>query len=153
MPYPKSDISISTPDPNVFCNTAPLTRLYAVNTDAGYNYQWYQNGNPVGTDTPQYTATAEGVYYVEITDVNGCIFPSNSISVIEDCSGGGGPGGCPFLANLDFTIQTTPTCDVHNYQNTSSGFIPGTISWNFDDPASGADNTSNLDNPSLIRMR
>ncbi|MCO6475032.1 MAG: PKD domain-containing protein, partial [Phaeodactylibacter sp.] len=147
-PYPRSDISISTPDPNVFCNAAPFTRLYAVNTNAGYDYQWYQDGSPVGTNAPPYTATAEGVYYVEITDINGCTFRSNSIPVIEDCSGGGGPGGCPFLANVDFTIQTTPACDVHDYQNTSGGFIPGTISWNFDDPASGADNISNLDNPS-----
>ncbi|MCO6488322.1 MAG: PKD domain-containing protein [Phaeodactylibacter sp.] len=149
MPYPESDISISTPDPNVFCNVAPLTRLFALNTDAGYNYQWYQDGNPVGTDAPQYTATATGVYYVEITDVNGCTFRSNSIAVIEDCSGGGGPGGgCPFLVNLDFDILPTPACDIHDYQNTSSGYIPGTTSWFFDDPASGANNISNLDNPS-----
>ncbi|MCB9290888.1 MAG: PKD domain-containing protein [Lewinellaceae bacterium] len=148
MPYPESDISISTPDPTVFCNVGPLTRLYAVNTDAGYSYQWYQGSTPVGTDAPQYTATATGVYHVEITDVNGCTFPSNSISVIEDCNGGGGPGGCPFLVNLGFDILTTPTCDIHDYQNTSSGFLPGTITWNFDDPASGANNFSNLDSPS-----
>ena len=149
MPYPESDISISTPDPNIFCNASANTRLVAVNTDAGYNYQWYQDGNPVGANSPRYTAVAFGNYYVEITDVNGCTFRSNSIPVIEDCSGGGIPGvGCPFLVNMNMDIQTTAVCNEHNYQNTSTGFIPGTTSWNFGDPASGADNFSNVDNPS-----
>ncbi|MCB0596498.1 MAG: PKD domain-containing protein [Phaeodactylibacter sp.] len=149
MPYPESDISISTPDPNVFCNAAPNTRLVAVNTDAGYNYQWYLDGSPVGTNSPRYTAVAFGSYYVEITDVNGCIFQSNSIPVIESCTGGGIPGvGCPFLVNMGMDIQTTAVCNEHNYQNTSTGFIPGTTTWNFSDPASGANNFSNLDNPS-----
>jgi len=147
MPYPESDISISTPDPNIFCNAGANTRLIAVNTDAGYSYQWYQDGNPVGADSPRYTAAAFGNYYVEITDQNGCTFRSNSIPVIQDCGGGGPGSGCPFIVNLGFDIQSTPSCNTHDYQNTSTGFIPGTVSWNFDDPASGVNNSSTLDNP------
>lgn len=147
--YPESDISISTPDPNVFCNAGPSTRLYAVNADAGYAYQWYQGSTPVGTNSPTYTATAFGAYYVEITDQNGCAFPSNIINVYEDCSGGGGlPTLNCDIPGVSFDMQSAGGCNERSYQINNLSYIPGTIQWVFDDPASGIDNFSGLPNPS-----
>ena len=124
MPYPKSDIFYFNARPGTSsvirhrspaCTRSiptPVTTINGTRTETGRN-----------VDTLTLHRHGGRVFIAEITDVNGCISPSNSISVIEDCSGGGYER-LPFLANLDFTIQTTPTCDVHNYQNTSSGFMP-----------------------------
>ncbi len=47
-------------------------------TSAGYDYQWYFNGDVIAGATNQsYTPTVTGYYYVEITDSFGC----NSISL------------------------------------------------------------------------
>ena len=144
--HPESDISISTPDPNIFCNVSPSTRLYAVNAEAGYSYQWFQDGNPVGSNSPNYTASAFGAYYVEIIDQNGCAFPSNIISVFEDCGGGPPIAGCD-IPGVSFDIQPSGICNERMYQINMPNYIPGTVSWNFDDPPSGIDNFSNLPNP------
>lgn len=146
--HPESDISISTPDPNVFCNAGPFTRLYAVNAEAGYDYQWFQDGNPVGANSPVYTATALGLYYVEITDQNGCAFPSNTINIYEDCTGGGLPSTNCDIPGVSFDIQSAGGCNERSYQINNLNYIPGSIQWVFDDPASGIDNFSNLPNPS-----
>lgn len=44
-----------------------------LSTSSGYSfYQWYMNGNPVGTNSNTYTVTANGSYQVEATNVSGC---------------------------------------------------------------------------------
>lgn len=50
---------------NPLCNNETLT-LNATQTGAT-NYQWFQDGNPVGTNNPAYTVTSAGTYSVEIT--------------------------------------------------------------------------------------
>lgn len=143
-----SEISISTPDFTRFCNAAPSATLYAVNAFNGYDYQWYHDGNPVGLNDPILVATAFGSYYVEITDFNGCMVVSNTIGLVEDCGGGGPSGATCADISLDFDIQGTTACNVRNYTNQATNMIPGSASWYFDDPQSGADNFSSLDNPS-----
>ncbi|MCI5081442.1 MAG: PKD domain-containing protein, partial [Saprospiraceae bacterium] len=151
--YPNPKISITTPFPNGYCGTIPMITLYAVDSEGGYTYQWFRDGNPVGTDSPTFTTNQLGSYYVQVTDQNGCQSISNSIPIYDCCASGncGGPPspnpGCTGdLANFD--IQNTSECNVHNYLNTSVNPVSGTFNWFFDDPASGADNFSNLDNPS-----
>ncbi len=143
--FPESQINISTPDPNFFCNVPISTTMYGLNSSAGYTYQWYQDGNPIAGETgPIYTATAEGVYSLQITDINNCQYFSNAIPVGEDCTpGGGGPGGgvnCGPSSDIAFTFTTTAKCNVVDFQNQSIDVIPGTIEWYFDDPGSGANN-------------
>lgn len=147
-------VSISTPDFNVFCNSAPQTRLFALEGSQGYQYQWFHDGNPVGTNTSTFTATEFGRYWVEASNSLGCTTRSNEILVLEDCSGGGsgGVGGgvfpnCPAGASPDITISPTANCNERSYEALSSGMVPGTATWFFDDQGSGAENTSNLDNP------
>ncbi|MEQ8705049.1 MAG: PKD domain-containing protein [Phaeodactylibacter sp.] len=133
-PYPTSEVSISTPDPWLFCNLLPSTKLVAQTTTAGFSYQWYQDGMPIGTDAPEYTATAFGVYTVGITDQNGCTFLSNPFEVRENC-GDAEPGNPPgptcsgVVMGLD--IMDGPECESKIYTDLSQGMLPGTGAWSF----------------------
>jgi len=153
-------VSISTPDFNVFCNSAPQARLFALEGSQGYQYQWFRDGNPVGTDSPLFTATAFGRYWVEASNALGCVTRSNEIALVEDCSGGngGGIGGgsfpnCPAGASPDINIMATANCNERSYESLSSGMVAGTATWFFDDPDSGPNNTSNLDQPTHTYTR
>ena len=149
--YPESNISISTPDFTIFCNVAPSSTLYAVNTEDGYSYQWFQNGTPIAGETSSiYTATAVGSYWVEIVDENGCSFSSNVIELEIDCGSGTGTGGGPNCNNPGhtFTSMDNGACDDRAYTAIANGSLPGTILWLFDDPDSGANNTASGENVS-----
>ena len=130
-PHPASEINISTPDPDVFCGLPPQATLYALNSSAGYNYQWYLDGASVGANNPSFNATAYGAYQVGITDVYGCTFLSNVIS-IDSCGGGsGGPG--PMFdctgSDFDFGIQPGTACNERSYTNLSTNFTAGSTIW------------------------
>lgn len=64
---------------NPLCNGDNLT-LNATQTGAT-SYQWFQDGNPVGTNSPTYNVTTAGTYEVEI-DINASCTLTGSI-VIE----------------------------------------------------------------------
>jgi gliding motility-associated-like protein len=145
--YEAPAVSISTPDPNGFCNAAPSTRLFATNTGPGYTFQWLQDGNPVGNNSAQYTAVDFGDYQVRVTDQNGCTDLSNTISVLDcpSASGGGvfpnSPGGC--AGSIGIQQISNGDCNDRSYEALVSGnYIPGTAAWNFDDPGSGGGNVS-----------
>lgn len=142
--FPESNISISTPDFTLFCNVPPVSRLYAVNTEDGYTYQWYQNGAALAGETgSNYTATAFGTYHVDIIDENGCAFSSNTISVEDNCTDircTGGGAGCNNPGHT-FTAMDNGSCDDRAYTAIATGSIPGSVFWNFDDPDSGAANS------------
>jgi gliding motility-associated-like protein len=140
-------VSISTPDPRIYCNAAPFARLFALDAEAGYAYQWYRDGNPVGGNNPIYTATAFGAYFVEATAPNGCAAISNTILLYEDCAGGPPADGCD-VPGVSIDILPTGNCSDRAYQLAPANYIPGSIAWGFDDPASGPNNWSPLPNPS-----
>ena len=49
------------------------------NTSTGIVFQWYMNGAPIsGANNNYYNVTANGDYYVEVTDANGCSSLSDS---------------------------------------------------------------------------
>lgn len=133
-PYPTSEVSISTPDPWVFCNIQPSTKLVAQTTTAGFSYQWYRDGTPVGTDAPEHTATGFGAYTVGITDQNGCTFLSGSFEVREGCgedSPGNPPGPTCNGVTVGLGITDGPECESKAYTDLSEGMLPGTGAWSF----------------------
>ncbi|MEZ5041637.1 MAG: PKD domain-containing protein [Saprospiraceae bacterium] len=146
-------IGISTPDFTRFCNTAVSARLYALEGSQGYQYQWYRDGVPVGTNSPFLDANAVGAYLVEATALNGCSSASNVIALIENCDGGPGGGGgggganCPAGANPAISVIASPMCNERTYESLSSGMVAGSANWFFDDPESGVANTATADQP------
>lgn len=145
--YSEPDISISTPDPNAFCNVPPSTRFYATTSEAGYDYQWLMDGMPVGPNDDLYTATDFGAYNVSVTDQNGCTNISNIINVVG-CGGGGINPAAPCSEDIDFTASGTNFCNERSYNAVlSPNYVAGSAQWIFDDPLSGIDNFAFVTNP------
>lgn len=153
--YPLPEAFISTPDNLHICNNTPPVHFYANDDATGLSYQWYKDGNPTWLDSPTLTNGQYSTFYVDITDANGCTATSNSLTIVEDCGGGGGvcnnPGhpasNCVNGVDITFGWAFTPTCETIQFNNTSPNYMPGTAQWNFDDIGSGAANTSTLENP------
>jgi pimeloyl-ACP methyl ester carboxylesterase len=63
-------------------NNPVITQIGSVLTSTSAStYQWYWNGSIISGATLQnYTATAAGNYYVEVTYFNACPYPSNTIN-------------------------------------------------------------------------
>ncbi|MBL7741426.1 MAG: fibronectin type III domain-containing protein [Chitinophagaceae bacterium] len=57
------------------------------NAGGSYNYQWYNNGNPVsGATNTTYTATASGSYTVKVSAGTGCEVTSSAVTVTVNAS-------------------------------------------------------------------
>jgi PKD repeat protein len=136
---PGPTASISTPDPISYCTplSAPINvTLHALQGSPAYSYVWYPGAIPGGST---FNVTAPGSYYVVVTDANGCSATSNTITVSAGpCPPP--PVPCNTNAVIDFTIGT-PICNPVSFADASTGGVTGQ-SWNFGDPASGANNTS-----------
>ena len=155
-------ITVSVPLYGGICPGGPSVTITASTTANGYDFAWFEGGTSVGTNSPFLTVNTAGSYSVVVTDQNGCTNTSNTL-ILTDCASAGGicvggvcvfpgaglPGsGCTPNGSISFQKQNTGDCLTHNYINTSINDVPGTWGWNFDDPASGANNTSSLENPS-----
>jgi PKD repeat protein len=151
------------------CVNANLTASYTFNVTSGtttqftntsntgsgsiYAYQWNFGDTPnAPNDTssqqnPVYTFSTPGSYFVCLK-----VFAKTADGVI-----------CVDSVCMDITITPpTPNCDTTGngftytlsgdtaFFNGQSGGTPIAWEWNFGDPASGANNTSNLQNPTHI---
>ena len=69
-----------TPD-GPFCTATSEVIISSSITELSYNYQWFLDNQPItGANSSVYTATDEGIYYLEISSGN-CIVSSNPISL------------------------------------------------------------------------
>ena len=71
-------------EPDLLVATVSVNQTYILNaTQTGgtppYSYQWYSGGIIAGATTDNYIVSANGTYYVEITDANNCTSESNEI--------------------------------------------------------------------------
>ncbi len=158
-PEPRANLSV--PIYGGICPGGPSVTITASTTADGYDFQWFESGTPVGTNSPTLTVSTAGSYSVIVTDQNGCTNTSNTL-IIADCASSGGqcvngvcvgpscnnPNGCQLNGAISFDIQKTSDCLTHTYINTSVNDVPGSWLWNFDDFGSGPSNVSNLENPS-----
>ena len=161
LPEPLAKISV--PAYSGICPGGASVTLTASTTSDGYDFAWFENGIPIGINSPFLSVSTAGDYHVVITDQKGCTNNSNTVT-ITDCAsvggqcvngfcvgpgGSGGPGtGCNPDGSVSFQIQQTGDCLTRNYLNASVNEIVGSWNWNFGDPASGPDNSSTLENPS-----
>lgn len=86
-----SNVSITANNVTVFCPGDPINVTFVATVQANntctYSYQWYNGATAIGTNSPSYTATAVGSYYVVISCGN-CKDTSNVINItIGNCSG------------------------------------------------------------------
>lgn len=88
---------------NPLCNNETLT-LNATQTGAT-NYQWFQDGNQVGINSPTYTVTSAGTYSVEIT-VNATCTLTGEIEI-------------EYAPNLSVADNSFEVCDTN-----TDGFAP-----------------------------
>ncbi len=45
------------------------------------NFQWLQNGNPIGSNSSTFTPTSSGIYGVQLTDANNCTTSAQTVEV------------------------------------------------------------------------
>lgn len=143
---PGPTAQISTPDPLLLCIIPPNSSTVTITaqTQAGYTFQWFCNGLPQFLPPGQATfvhtnSNVPGtfIYWVVVTDANGCSKTSNSITVTQtdECTGGGDSCDIPPGAySLSFTATNqTPQCNVVDFGVSAT---PNIVlnSWNFGDP-------------------
>lgn len=135
---PNPNLTISTADPTGFCNNAQFVTMTALSTaDLDYTYQWFQNGNPVGSNSAVYSTNQYGSYTVSVTNQFGCSATAGAILLVNDCTPGGGygpPGAggvCPPGA-VDIGVTQTTVCDSFGFKLINGGqYAPGTAVWQF----------------------
>ncbi|MCK9481306.1 MAG: PKD domain-containing protein [Bacteroidia bacterium] len=153
MVNPKPNITISTPDPNLFCGPIGTVNMYVAAPVTGTSYSWYKSpATLVGTGN-SYNTNALGSYYVVGTNSFGCQGTSNVIPIdtlCDTCS--------PDPAYThNFTI-IKQSCNTDSF---SGSYTSGAINprWNFDDPFSGSNTavgataTHTFKEPGYYRVR
>ena len=126
------------------CTETINTNLVATPMPAGsYCYKWFQGGvtgigSPVGTNSPNYTATSVSYYWCEVSICGtGCKVITDRISVRkESCVSGGGT--CNSNYNPDFTINTT--CNPFSFTTTNVPYSGGSAYWYFGDGVESSGN-------------
>lgn len=122
-------VRVSSPQPNVYCQTIPFPITIVVDTDGTYTFEWFRNNISLGQSGTSITTTDFGMYYVIVTDSNGCSSQSNIHTIREDC-GTATPVNFS-LINLDcnnLVFEVDPPYSSTNF------------TWFFDDPDSGPNN-------------
>lgn len=153
---------ISGPSYAALCPNGPPAILYALNSNDNWTYEWFLNGVSTGNTNPVYSTNQVGTYSLVVTNSLGCSITSGGYSLVNcvdingNCvdglclpPGGGNPAGdgCTNNGNISFNYTQGQICQVLNFNNTSLNFVPGSFNWNFGDPNSGVNNTSNAENP------
>jgi len=113
---PGVSISVS-PGPAICLNQLATFTASVTNGGPSPTYQWYLNGNPVGTNSPTYTSStlATGdLIYCQITSSAVCASPPNATSNV---------------INMDVTPPVPPTISIFT-SNTDSGCVNMTQTFN-----------------------
>jgi PKD repeat protein len=142
--YPLPDAFISTPDNTGYCAGDPIPTLYALDSEDGYTYQWYYEGLPIGGNSSSIVSIGYGDYYVEVTNIYGCVSTSNTVNLFEYCDIPGGicngncsgfpVGICDPGTDVTFSwVSDMDDCNTIFFTNTSVSFTPGTQEWNLGD--------------------
>ena len=136
-------VNISSREWGNLCTPGGTAEIEALSTAEGLSYSWFKNGVSIGADSPKLLVDEEDQFSVIVTDQNGC---TAEHSVYVECREG--RCDCRPDGGVSFSYSRGQYCNDFDFTNTSIAYIPGTLSYNFGDPDSGANNTSNDENPS-----
>ncbi|MFM6983061.1 MAG: PKD domain-containing protein [Chitinophagaceae bacterium] len=151
--WPKPNINISTPDPNLYCNPPISTTMTVAAPAIGITYQWYNPSTIGGATSTSYTATSTGNFFVVGTNSYGCKDTSNIIPI---STGNCNPICTPATYTLNYNRYRLG-CNTDSFNAiTSPGVI--NLSWNFDDPynpggASGTPVQHTFTEPGYYRVK
>lgn len=129
--------AITASGPTVYCLPGTPSNLVLSTTGGFLNYQWYQNGSSVGTNSNSYTIVSlpavPGSYLYTVEVDNGvCVVYKHILVVVDNCPGGIPPP--PPTCALDFTINPNPACVDQPVTFTALPSFGGfTFDWNFGD--------------------
>ncbi len=143
---PSPEAILTSPSPNIFCIPTPVNvTLYAA-TNPGYSYQWLNNSVAIPAATsPVLNSTQTGFYQVLITNTFGCTSVSDGFPVSsQPCV----PSTCTSSEFISASVMND-NCNPILFSGFASAGVTGAL-WNFDDPASGANNFSSLTNPTHL---
>lgn len=149
--YPDPLIDITVPAYLGICPGGQDPIILAIQDTPNYTYQWFLNGTPIGTSNSELSVNEIGDYQVMVTSENGCENMSETIT-IESCEDLGAfcvdnectltLPTCNFQGTLDFFTQDGQNCKNILFNNSSSGYVPGSLIWSFGDGT-----TSTEENP------
>jgi len=131
---------ISANGPTAYCLPSAPSNL-TLSTTAGFpNYQWYQDGVPVGINSPSYTIVSlpavSATYVFTVAVSNGICDVTKSILIIVDNCPPGTPFPPPPPCSLDFTINPNPACVGQPVTFVAQPSFGGfEFSWDFGDAA------------------
>lgn len=151
--WPKPNINISTPNPNLYCTTPISTTMTVAAPAIGTTYQWYNPSLISGATGTSYTATTTGSYFVVGTNSYGCKDTSNVIPIST--------GNCDPICNAAaYTLNYNRFrlgCNTDSFEAIGSSGV-GNYGWDFDDPynpttASGTPVTHTFTEPGYYRVK
>lgn len=148
--YDLPNVNISSPDQTGICTFPFDVKLFASNALDGYTYKWFKD------DVEQPLLTSDTIianeyanYYVEVTNINGCVRKSNVIKVYEECrfpndhSDGRCEGfePCESVDSTNFNYTSLGFCNTYSFTNASTPGVDVTkLRYDFNDEASGVNN-------------
>lgn len=151
--HPRPTVSISTPNPNIFCGLVGTVNMFVADPAVGTTYQWFQSPPPTAVGTGvSYSSNIIGNYFVVATNSFGCQTTSNSIPIDTLCD------TCIHApVTLNFSIHRQG-CSKDSFSGTHSinAFNP---TWYFDDiynnpnTAVGLNPTHTFTEPGFYRIR
>jgi len=125
---PKPNVSISTPDPNIFCGPIGTVNMFVSSPITGMTFKWVRAPGTFLNNGTTHSNNIIGSYYAVGTNSFGCFDTSNIIRIDTLCV------TCRPNPNfvVDFNKFKT-TCNRDSFVGT---FTTGASSptWNFDDP-------------------
>lgn len=154
MVNPKPNVTISTPDPNVFCGPVGTVNMAVAGPVSGITYNWYRLPSTLlATNSTTYSSNVIGTYFAIGTNSFGCTDTSNFIridSICDTCS-----------ADPSYTLGFSRYRNGCNVDSFAGTFTPGALNprWNFDDPFSPSNTAAGtiashvFDEPGYYRVR
>jgi len=126
--HPKPNVSISTPDPNIFCGTIGNVNMYVAAPVIGTTYQWFRSPSTLVGSGTSYLGNTLGSYFVEATNTFGCVGKSNIILIDTMCN--------PCKPNPNYSVDFKIIKQGCNKDSFVGAYTSGASSpsYNFDDP-------------------